>query len=186
MGRTLEAGAQGIMYPRCDNAEEAREVVRWAKFGPQGQRGFDSGNADNPYCFVPPTEYIEQANNETFVIIQLESPEALEQADEIAHVDGIDALVIGPADFSILAGVPGQFHHPKIDEALQRIAVAAEAAGIHWGCPGVDATRTAELMDRGARVFYSGSDMLMVKQGLEELQRDFAALGFEFDRRMNI
>src|SRR5262245_15575203 len=64
LGRLLEAGARGIMYPRCDDAEEARQVVAAAKFAPLGKRGFDSGNADNPYCSVPLAEYIKQANDE--------------------------------------------------------------------------------------------------------------------------
>ncbi len=180
MGRMLEAGAQGIMYPRCDSAEEAAEVVRWAKFAPQGQRGYDSGNADNPYCFVPPVEYIRHANDQTFIIIQLESPEAVERAGEIAAVPGVDALVLGPADFSLLAGIPGQFRHARVDQALDMIAAACQAAGKQWGCPGVDPARAADLMKKGARVFYSGSDMVTVKNGLLQLQREFAPLGFEF------
>lgn len=181
MGRMLEAGAHGIMYPRCDDADEAAEVVRWAKFAPLGQRGFDSGNADNPYCFQPPAQYIQQANQETFVIMQIESPGALEHVEEIARVDGVDAVILGPADFSILAGVPGQMDHPLIDDALRRIAQAASAAGKHWGCPGVNPARANELIQRGARILFSGSDMIMVKSGLEQLQRDFRPLGFAFD-----
>src|SRR5215213_11728451 len=62
LGRLLEAGAQGIMYPRCADAVEAREVVRWSKFAPLGQRGFDSGNPDVPYCMMPMDEYVRAAN----------------------------------------------------------------------------------------------------------------------------
>ena len=62
MGRMLELGAHGIMYPRCDDAAEAREVVRWAKFGPQGTRGFDGSGADNPYCATDFAEYIRAQN----------------------------------------------------------------------------------------------------------------------------
>ena len=183
MGRMLEAAAQGIMYPRCENAAEAAEVVRWSKFAPLGQRGFDSGNPDNPYCCVPPAQYIQQANDETLIIIQLESPEAIPQAREIAQVDGVDALMLGPADFSILAGIPGQFEHPLIDDALRQIADAAQATGKYWGCPGAGVQRTRDLLDRGARLLFSGADLLMIKSGLEQLQRDFLPLGFSFDKQ---
>ncbi len=183
MGRMLEAGAQGIMYPRCENAAEAAEVVRWSKFAPLGQRGFDSGNPDNPYCCVPPAQYIQQANDETLIIIQLESPEAIPQAREIAQVDGVNALMLGPADFSILAGIPGQFEHPLIDDALRQIADAAQATGKYWGCPGAGVQRTRDLLDRGARLLFSGADLLMIKSGLEQLQRDFLPLGFSFDKQ---
>ena len=72
MGRMLEAGAQGIMYPRCSDAAEAAEVVRWAKFAPQGTRGVDAANPDNPYLTVPVAQYIAEANRETFVVIQID------------------------------------------------------------------------------------------------------------------
>ncbi len=180
MGRLLEAGAQGIMYPRCESAEEAAEVVKWSKFAPLGQRGFDSGNPDNPYCCVPPQQYVQQANDETFVVVQLESPSAIDQASEIAQVEGVDALILGPADFSILAGIPGELQHPMIDDALRRIAAACQATGKDWGCPGLTPTRSRELLDRGARLHFSGADILLVKTGLERIQRDFAPLGFTF------
>jgi 4-hydroxy-2-oxoheptanedioate aldolase len=65
IGRMLEIGAQGIMYPRCSGPDEAREVVKWSKFAPLGQRGFDGGNADMPYCSMTVPEYTKQANDET-------------------------------------------------------------------------------------------------------------------------
>ena len=86
MGRLLEAGAQAIMYPRCESAEEAAEVVRWAKFAPQGERGVDGANGDNPYCAMPMPQYLKLANEHTLLITQLESPRALDNADAIARV----------------------------------------------------------------------------------------------------
>src|SRR5262245_6407551 len=84
MARMLEAGANGIMYPRCDSAEEAREVVRWAKFAPLGRRGFDGAGPDVPYLLTPMPQYVREANEQTFVLIQLEEPHAVERAEEIA------------------------------------------------------------------------------------------------------
>ena len=90
LGRILEAGAQGIMYPRCDDAQEAAEVVKWAKFAPLGARGIDSGNPDNPYCALPLVEYLQAANEQTFLVIQIESPEAVQNAAANAAVEGVD------------------------------------------------------------------------------------------------
>src|SRR5262245_33080458 len=84
MARMLEAGATGIMYPRCDSAEEAREVVKWAKFAPLGKRGFDGAGPDVPYILTPMQQYVREANEQTFVLIQLEEPHAVERAEEIA------------------------------------------------------------------------------------------------------
>src|ERR1041384_1724051 len=133
MARLLEAGAQGIMYPRCESAAEAAEVVRWAKFAPLGERGVDAANADAPYCSAPLKPYLRKANEETLVIVQIESPKALEQVGAIAKVPGVDVLMFGPADFTALAGVPGEFDHPRVTEARKRIAAAAAQGGIHWG-----------------------------------------------------
>src|SRR5438105_15914277 len=94
LGRLLEAGAQGILYPRCDNADEAREVVRWSKFAPLGTRGFDGGNPDMPYCSMDTAEYVRMSNDETWIVIQIEDPRALEHVDDIAAVEGVDVIML--------------------------------------------------------------------------------------------
>jgi len=172
MGRMLEAGAHGIMYPRCESAAEDREVVRWSKFAPLGTRGFDSGNPDNPYCMTSPAEYIRKANEETWIVVQIEDQQALDNVDEIAAVEGVDVIMLGPADFSILGGFPGQFDHPKIDEALKKIAAAADRHGKAWGTPGGSPQRIKELLSRGARWTTCGCDLIWVKNGLEQAKKD--------------
>ena len=181
MGRALEAGAQGIMYPRCDNAAEAKEVVTWSKFAPLGRRGLDGGNPDMPYCTQPIAEYIRQANAETFVVVQIEDPAALEHVDEIAAVEGVDVLFLGPADFSVLSGIPGQFDHPAIEDAMRKIAAATRRAGKWWGMPSPSPERTRQLLEMGARFIAHGADILMVKNGLDAIRQGFGPLGFTFD-----
>jgi 4-hydroxy-2-oxoheptanedioate aldolase len=184
MGRMLEAGANAIMYPRCSDAREAAEVVRWAKFAPLGERGFDGAGADMPYCSMPVDEYIAQANDETVIIIQLEDPEAVDAADEIAAVEGVDALMFGVADYSILSGVPGQFHHPAVQEAMLRVAEAAMRQGKHWGTPAANTEQCRRLMDLGARIHYHGADIVALRGALLNIQRQFGPLGFEFANRL--
>ena len=184
MGRMLEAGAQAIMYPRCADAAEARELVRWAKFAPLGQRGFDGSGADVPYCTMPIPDYIRQANEQTFLIVQLEDPQAVDAAAEIAAVDGVDALMFGPADFSILAGVPGQFDHPVMHEAIRRVAHAARHAGKHWGMPAFSPPHARTLADLGARLFFHMADIVLIRNGLNEIQKQFAPLGFTFEKNV--
>ena len=184
LGRMLEAGAQGIMYPRCDDAAEAREVVTWTKFAPLGRRGVDGGNPDMPYCTMPLDQYVREANEQTFVVVQLEDPQAVANAREIAEVEGVDVLFFGPGDFSVLAGVPGQFDHPKVEEAIRQVAAAAKAAGKHWGMPVGTPERARQLLDTGARLLAHGADIIWVKNGLEETRRRFGPLGFTFDGRV--
>jgi 4-hydroxy-2-oxoheptanedioate aldolase len=181
----LEAGAQGILYPRCDDAAEAAEVVKWAKFAPLGKRGFDGGNPDAPYCFMSSMEsYIKTANAETFIIIQIEEQHAVDNARAIAEVEGVDALFVGPADYTVLSGIPGQFDHPRVQEAISKVADAARRAGKHWGMPSGSPEQIRKLMDLGARFLCHGCDLIMVKTGLEEIQQKFKPLGFTFENRL--
>lgn len=183
LGRMLEAGAQGIMYPRCETAAEAREVVTWSKFAPLGRRGADGGNADMPYCTMSLAEYVREANDQTFVVVQLEDPISVSNAAEIAAVDGVDVLFFGPGDFSVLAGIPGQFDHPMIQDAIRSVSVAAAKAGKAWGMPVGTPERARELLGMGAGFLAHGADILWVKNGLEETRRMFGPLGFTFDGR---
>jgi len=184
MGRLLEAGAQGIMYPRCESAAEAAEVVRWARFAPLGERGVDGANADAPYCSAPMKQYLQKANEETLVIVQVESPKALEVVDAIAKVPGVDVLMFGPGDFSVLAGVPYQFDHTIVVNATQRVAAAAKQAGIHWGTVSGTPEHTRKLLDLGARFICHGADIVVMKCGLEQMQAQYAPLGFTFENRL--
>lgn len=177
MQRLLEFGAHGIMYPRCDSADEAREVVRWMKFAPEGTRGVDSGNPDNPFCLTDLAAYLKQANDETWLVVQIEDPRALERADEIAAVEGVDVLMLGAGDFSVLSGVPGQIDHPRVDDALRRVAAAAERYGKAWGTPAGSPARLRELLDRGAGWVNCGCDLIWIKDALEATRRDLESLG---------
>jgi 4-hydroxy-2-oxoheptanedioate aldolase len=174
MSRMLEMGATGIMYPRCGSVEEAREVVRWAKFAPIGERGFDGSGADARYCTIPMADYIRQANQQTFVLIQIEDPNVLQHAEAIAAVPGVDMIMLGPADFSVLSGIPGQFDHPSVAAAIQTIANAAKKAGKHWvsTCGTLEAAR--RVTEMGCRLVLYGADIVMVKNGLEEIRRSFS------------
>jgi len=184
MARLLEAGAQGIMYPRCESAAEAAEVVRWSKFAPLGERGVDGANADAPYCSAPMKLYLNKANAETLVIVQIESPRALDEVESMAKVPGVDVLMIGPADLSVLSGVPFEFEHPTMIQARHRVAAAARDAGIHWGSTSATPAHSRTLMEAGARFICHGADILFVKRALEHVQQDYGALGFTFDNRL--
>jgi 4-hydroxy-2-oxoheptanedioate aldolase len=182
LGRILEAGAQGIMYPRCDNADEARQVVTWAKFAPLGSRGIDSSNADNRYGAMGLVEYIHAANDNTFVCVQIEDPAALRHVRAMARVEGVDVIFLGPGDFSILAGVPGQYDHPLVQNAICEVAAAAKEAGKHWGMPVNTPEEASRLMEMGARFLYCGSDILMLRAAFAQMQKQFVSIGFSFER----
>ncbi len=166
MGRLLEAGAHGILYPRCESVAEAREVVRWMKFAPRGERGFDGGNHDNHYGSYPAGDYVKQANEQTWLAAQIESPSALACAEEIADVDGVDVVFFGPGDFSCLTGHPGEFLHPEVHAAAKRVAQAAHRAGKVFGTIGIGPDHTRAMQDLDCRLLALGADQGLLKQAM--------------------
>ncbi|WP_425399134.1 HpcH/HpaI aldolase family protein [Aeoliella sp.] len=169
ISRLLEAGAQAIMYPRCESPEEAREVVDAVKFAPLGKRGFDGSNADANYGASPMGSYLPHANRETVLIVQLESPEAVSQAEAMASVPGVDALMLGPADFSILSGFPGDFADPQLREALAAVATGAKSAGKAWAQTMIDPGHIPEAIAMGANIIFYGNDLGLIRQGMTKI-----------------
>ena len=99
--RVLEDGATGMMFPLVNTPERARQIVQAVKFPPVGSRGMDGAGLDGDYYLDAGENYAEGVNRETFVVVQIETPQAVENADAIAAVDGIDGLFIGPADLTL-------------------------------------------------------------------------------------
>ena len=176
MGRLLEAGAQGIMYPRCESADEAREVVRWAKFHPLGERGFDGGSADNNFGRYSANDYTEEANRETWIAIQVESPKAVPHVGEIAKVKGVDCIFFGPGDFSVLSGVPGQIKHESVLQAAKSIARATLSEGKVFGTLVFDMEHSEYMQDIGAMLLIHSADVLLYKWAYDNILEDYLSL----------
>lgn len=168
--RPFEAGATGIIVPHVASAAEARQIVEWVRFGPVGKRALDGGNIDGQFCLLPLEEYLQHSNTERFVILQIESPEALEQVEAIAAVPGFEALLFGPGDFSHRIGKPGQLDHPEVVSARKRVAAAAAKQGKFAMTAGLIAP-FADLVAEGHKLIGIGADVVAittyVKQRLE-------------------
>jgi 4-hydroxy-2-oxoheptanedioate aldolase len=132
----LEADSTGIMVPHLMNLEDAKYVQYYTKFHPIGRRPLDGGNADGKYCLIDLKDYMKQANEERFVVVQIEDPEPLAQLDEICQLPGIDMIFFGPGDFSQGAGVPCEWDSPIIDETRRLVAKTARQYGKFAGTVG--------------------------------------------------
>lgn len=176
MGRLLETGASGIMYPRCESAEEAREVVKWAKFHPLGERGFDGGNADNNYGQYSAGDYTAEANEQTWILAQVESPVAVEKTGEIAAVDGVDGVFFGPGDYSTLTGHAGQIKRQSTIDAARKTAEATIAAGKIFGTLVFDREHAEIMRDAGAKLLIYGADIVYYKKAYEQAFSEIADL----------
>lgn len=174
--RALECGAQGIMVPHVKSAEEARQWVEWTRYASMGRRGFDNAGADGDFALSDPVQYLERANRETFLVLQIEDREAVESVGEIAAVKGVDLLFVGVADLTISYGVPLEFDHPSVQAAIDQVAQAAAKAGIWWGMPTSSPAAAQAALDRGARMVTCGNDHFLLVDGLRNAYREFSGL----------
>ena len=159
--RVLDGGALGIVAPGIRSAEEARAVVRAVKYAPLGERGAGGALPHLQYHSFPTAEANAAVNDATMVIVQFESAEALERADEIAGVEGVDMVLIGVNDMLASMGLAGQYEHPQVREAYARTIAACRKHGKHVGVGGLS-TRpklAADFIAMGARMVSTGTDV---------------------------
>ncbi len=157
--KPFELDATGIMVPHIASADEARAVVDMVRCHPLGRRAMDGGNMDGAFCQISLTDYAIQNNTERFVILQIESPEALEKVEEIAAVPGFDMLLFGAGDFSHRIGKLGQVNDPQVVAARKRVAAAALANGKYVAVASLYGQKE-EIIAEGTSIFTLGADVL--------------------------
>jgi 2-keto-3-deoxy-L-rhamnonate aldolase RhmA len=167
--RLLDSGAQGIVVPHVDSVEEAQRAVSYCKFPPVGRRSIAGLQPLFGFNTVPPQDFARMANDETLVIVMLETPDAIAQADAIAAVPGIDVVLIGTSDLTAEMGIPGQFSDPRIEDAYRTVI---EACRKHNKFPGMGGVYDTKLMEKymkyGMRFILSGSDTSFLLAGGSE------------------
>lgn len=164
--RILDAGAQGVIFPHVQNADEARKYVDACRFPPKGSRSLTYGGPQLEYETLPATEVMEGLNQETLIVMMIETPEAVENATSIAGVDGVDILLVGGSDLSATMGTPGQFQSPKFVEAISSVAEATLSVSKWPGLGGVyDETILPSFAKLGIRFFLGGSDLSFILAG---------------------
>ena len=162
------------MAAQVGNAEEAEQLIRWSKFWPQGMRGLNAGGSDGEYGGVTLSEYVERANRDTFVAVQIETLAAVENVEEIAAVKGVDLLFVGPSDLSQALGLTGQFDHPRCYETIELIASACAKNGTSWGIIARNADYASRWIEHGCRLLVFGNDVILARLGIAAIKQNFA------------
>ena len=170
--RPLEQDATGIMVPHVMTVEDAKKVISMTRFHPIGRRPIDGGNADGSYTAMDFNEYLVEANQQRFVILQIEDPEPLEVLDEIAALEGYDMLFFGPGDFSQGIGAPGEWNHPRLLEARKLVADAAKRHGKFAGTVGGPGN-LKDLVELGYQFISIGADVVGLKNYCQDLVASF-------------
>ena len=159
-GRLLDLGAGGVMFPRIDGPADADDAVRHLRYPPDGDRGVATYNR---MCrFGLDRDALARADSEVLGIVQIETRGAVESVEEIAALDGVDVLFVGPQDLSYALGAPGDRTAPAFVDALDRVLHAARAAGKAAGLLVPDGATAASLADEGWQFLAVGSDGVLL------------------------
>lgn len=172
--RALDLGAAGVMAPKIESAAAAEALVDAASYPPDGKRGV-AGSRANDYG-THTKEYFETANGSIAVIPQIESAAGVEYADEIAAVDGVDTLFVGPADLSASLGCFGEYDDPTFLDALDRVFAAAEATGVPVGTLATGPAEIDSWHERGFDYLIVGTDVGYLRQGARAAKEHYESL----------
>ncbi len=160
--RLLDTGAQGLHVPWVNSAAEAEAAVQSVKYYPRGVRGLAGVRAADYGQRASFSEYVQQANAETLVVLHIETAEAVEALPEIAATDGVDVIFVGPTDLSQSYGVPGQSNHPLVQKAIDRIVEVVNASPATLGAMVGNAEGVRQWRERGARYLAIGLEGLLM------------------------
>lgn len=169
ISRPLDSGAMGLLIPHVDTAEEAREVVRHAKYHPLGERGMNLVGVHTGFAAPDGHRFIETMNRESVLIVQIESKKGIDNIDAILSVEGIDGAVIGRSDLSQDLNIPGQTDHPKVLECVERMIDACQAHGAYPGLLINDIKSAKEWIDKGIRIVPYGNATGLLMKAYKEI-----------------
>ena len=169
--KVLDLGATGIIVPQVNTAEQAADVVRFARYAPAGSRGVGLARAHGYGMRF--REYIESANESVVVVVQAEHALAVQNIEAIAKVPGIDAVLLGPYDLAASLGKMGQINDPLVTEAIDHITETCLAAGIPLGYFGVTAEAVKPYVERGYTLIVAGVDTLFLGNAARSLFAEF-------------
>jgi 2-dehydro-3-deoxyglucarate aldolase/4-hydroxy-2-oxoheptanedioate aldolase len=163
IGRVLDLGAAGVMLPRLDSVDEVRAAIRHLRYPPAGDRGVATYNRACRFGLDPDAL---NRDDEVLAVVQIESARAVDQAGEIAALDGVDVLFVGPRDLSHDLGVPGDLHAPAYTRALERVRAAAAQHGKACGLLVPSGAAAAARRAEGWTFIAIGSDSTLLATAL--------------------
>jgi 2-dehydro-3-deoxyglucarate aldolase/4-hydroxy-2-oxoheptanedioate aldolase len=169
LSRVLDLGARGVMVPRVETRQQTEEIVRQLKYAPQGRRGVALGIAHDLYRPAG-AEFFAQANEEMVVIIQLETVKAFENLEAIVSVPGVDVAWVGHYDLTVSMGIPAQFEHPRLLQAMDDLVAACRKHGVAPGFLPPTQESAAHWIDKGFRMISLGSDIGVFMDGMRKFR----------------
>jgi len=164
--RALDAGARTVMLPFVQNAQEAQAAASYTRYPPHGIRGVAAVHRGSRFGTIP--NYLQSANDDICTIVQLETPQAIERLPQIAAVEGIDALFVGPGDLSAAMGHIGNIAHPEVQALIEKAAKDAHAAGKPVGIVGPNPDMVKRFIGYGYDYAAIASDIALMSSRASE------------------
>jgi 2-keto-3-deoxy-L-rhamnonate aldolase RhmA len=179
IARTLDAGAAGIVLPHLGPSDDTRRLAGALRYNPMGSRPTCTGVRATDYSIRPFSEYVQEANEDIWLIGLVEDKETVDDIENVVAVPGLDVVMPGPADLSVSYGVPGDFTHPTVQEAVDRIFTATrEHSNAALAMYISDPSEVAQWLAKGARIFvYSIDYKIMAKACRETMERLHTEVG---------
>ena len=159
VAQSLDAGAQGIMLPRVTHPDQVHQVLEMMKYPPVGKRGTAMSRGQTDFRAGPLLENMDHANAHSWLMVQIETAEAVEHLDAIVQIEGVDCLFVGPTDLSISLGVAGQLEAPALVEAIDRVVARCQAHGVAAAIQANDMAFAQRWVQRGIGVISYGSEI---------------------------
>jgi len=174
VSRALDSGAQGVIFPRVESPELMEKAVSWTRFPPAGVRGYGLTplQVDHEKATIP--EVIAHLNQNTLVVLQIETQRGVDARDELLSVPGIDAVMIGPADLSISLGVGGEFLHEKMVAAMEKIRDSCVAHGVAPGTQTRSIPQAKFWRERGLRFLGCSNETSMLYERASEIVKELS------------
>lgn len=178
ISRILDAGAAAVVVPHIESVQEAKDLVKFAKFPPHGARGCTNNQTILNFQHVSTLAQNELLNRETMLIPMIETPAAVDIAEEIFAIDGVDGILIGSNDLCTDLGIPEQYDSPVYQDAVTKIIEAANKAGKPVGIGGIGGR--LDLLEKwfkmGATWSLSGQDAGILQAGMKQISRNYAQI----------
>jgi 2-dehydro-3-deoxyglucarate aldolase/4-hydroxy-2-oxoheptanedioate aldolase len=171
--RLLDQGAQGIILPRVEDPKVLEQALSWLRFPPLGIRGYGINPTMVDYEALGMAQVIEHQNRETLAVVQFETVRAVECADELLSLKGVDVVMIGPADLSISLGIPGQFENPLLIRTVDKVIERCLAHGVVPGIQTRGVPMAKMWVERGMRFVGVAAEHVFL---LEKCKETIAAL----------
>lgn len=165
--RSLDVGAHGIQVPQVNDKSKAESVVNASKYFPIGNRGIAMPRAGD-YGTVNPLNYFQNANNETMIIVHCENKLGLKNLEEIASVNEIDVIFLGPFDMSQSLGVPAQVDHPLVEQAAEKVVNVARKAGKAAGIFVSNGEQAKQRIEQGFQYVTIGMDVTVIASAFKQ------------------